>query len=41
MSDDILADPLQIANGEMRLRDLPGTGVIIDEDKLSHYRTDK
>ncbi|WBU63532.1 mandelate racemase/muconate lactonizing enzyme family protein [Paracoccus aerodenitrificans] len=40
MADDLLTDPLTISGGEMKLRDLPGTGVLIDEDKLRHYRTD-
>lgn len=41
MSDDLLAEPLQIEGGEMRLRNLPGTGVVIDEDKLRRYRQDQ
>ncbi|MFL9825788.1 mandelate racemase/muconate lactonizing enzyme family protein [Rhodoplanes sp. SY1] len=41
MSDDLLAEPLRIERGELRVRDLPGTGVVIDEDKLSRYRTDR
>jgi L-alanine-DL-glutamate epimerase-like enolase superfamily enzyme len=40
MSDDLLAEPLRIEQGELKVRDLPGTGVIIDEDKLSRYRCD-
>ena len=40
MSDDLLAEPLQIKNGVLKIRDLPGTGVVIDEDKLTHYRKD-
>lgn len=41
MSDDLLTDPLVIKDGVMVVRDLPGTGVIIDEDKLTKYRQDK
>lgn len=40
MSDDLLTDPLQIKDGHMQLRDLPGLGVTVDESKLSHYRVD-
>ncbi|MDS9469683.1 enolase C-terminal domain-like protein [Paracoccus sp. MBLB3053] len=41
MSDDLLADPLVISGGELKVRDLPGTGVVVDEEKLSHFRLDK
>ena len=40
MSDDLLAEPLRIRNGELRVREAPGLGAGIDEDKLTHYRTD-
>lgn len=40
MSDDLLAEPLQIRNGSLRVREAPGLGIEIDEDKLAHYRTD-
>jgi catechol 1,2-dioxygenase len=40
MSDDLLAEPLHIADGELRVRDSPGLGFDIDEDKLRHYRLD-
>ncbi|MGH3519585.1 MAG: mandelate racemase/muconate lactonizing enzyme family protein [Haloechinothrix sp.] len=40
MSDDLLAEPLQIENGTLRIREVPGTGVEVDEDKLAHYRQD-
>lgn len=39
-SDDLLAEPLQIANGTLRVREGPGLGIRIDEDKLAHYRRD-
>jgi L-alanine-DL-glutamate epimerase-like enolase superfamily enzyme len=39
-SDDLLAEPLEIADGELRVRQGPGLGIDIDEDKLAHYRTD-
>lgn len=41
MADDLLAEPLEIVDGKMYVRDIPGTGVVIDEDKLAAYRTDK
>ena len=40
MSDDLLAEPLAIEAGELRVREGPGLGIAIDEDKLAHYRTD-
>ena len=40
MTDDLLTEPLQIRNGTLRVRDAPGLGVEIDEDKLTHYRQD-
>ncbi|WP_127125651.1 mandelate racemase/muconate lactonizing enzyme family protein [Georgenia sp. SYP-B2076] len=40
MSDDLLTEPLQISAGTLAVRDRPGTGVDIDEDKLAHYRQD-
>lgn len=38
MTDDLLAEPLAIENGELRVRKGPGLGIQIDEDKLAHYR---
>jgi L-alanine-DL-glutamate epimerase-like enolase superfamily enzyme len=40
MSDDLLAEPLRIENGELRVPRGPGLGIQVDEDKLAHYRTD-
>lgn len=40
MSDDLLADPIEIVDGRIAVRDLPGVGAEIDADKLAHYRTD-
>lgn len=40
MSDDLLTEPLQIRDGHLFVRPGAGLGVDIDEDKLSHYRTD-
>ncbi len=40
MSDDLLAESLVIEGGELRVRQGPGLGITIDEDKLTHYRTD-
>lgn len=40
MSDDLLAEPLQIEDGTLGVRKGPGLGIQIDEDKLTHYRQD-
>lgn len=40
MTDDLLAEPLQIRGGTLRVREAPGLGIEIDPDKLAHYRTD-
>lgn len=40
MSDDLLAEPLEIRDGSMTVRQGPGLGLEIDEGKLAHYRTD-
>jgi L-alanine-DL-glutamate epimerase-like enolase superfamily enzyme len=40
MSDDLLVEPLQIRDGTLRIREIPGLGIGIDEDKLTHYRQD-
>lgn len=41
MSDDLLADPIRIVDGRISVRDVPGTGLLIDEDKLEKYRQDR
>jgi len=41
MTDDLLADPLVIENGELTVRQGPGLGLVVDEDKLSHFRQDR
>lgn len=40
MSDDLLTEPLVIADGHLAVRPGPGLGVRIDEDKLARYRQD-
>ena len=40
LSDDLLAEPLVIADGALRSTDAPGLGVEIDEEKLARYRLD-
>ena len=40
MTDDLLAEPLSIQDGRLRVRDVPGSGVEIDPGKLAHYRQD-
>ncbi|MEY8016935.1 mandelate racemase/muconate lactonizing enzyme family protein [Mycobacterium servetii] len=41
MSDDLLAEPLQIRDGVLCRPPGAGLGVEIDRDKLAHYRTDR
>jgi L-alanine-DL-glutamate epimerase-like enolase superfamily enzyme len=41
MSDDLLAESLEIHEGTLRVPQGPGLGVRIDEDKLAHFRQDK
>lgn len=41
MSDDLLVEPLAIEDGAIRVRHGAGLGAEIDEDKLTHYRTDR
>jgi L-Ala-D/L-Glu epimerase len=38
MRDDLLAEPLVIEDGTLRVRQAAGLGIDIDEDKLRHYR---
>ena len=40
MTDDLLAEPIEIEDGTVRVRDIPGVGARIDEDKLKRYRQD-
>jgi L-Ala-D/L-Glu epimerase len=41
MSDDLLADPIAISAGRISVRDVPGVGAEIDDEKLGLYRTDR
>ncbi|WP_416957519.1 mandelate racemase/muconate lactonizing enzyme family protein [Nocardioides sp. T5] len=40
MTDDLLADPLEIRGGQLVARSGPGLGAVIDPDKLARYRQD-
>jgi L-Ala-D/L-Glu epimerase / N-acetyl-D-glutamate racemase len=40
MSDDLLAEPLEIVDGRLSVRQVPGIGIDIDPDKLAKYRLD-
>ncbi|MGQ4618881.1 enolase C-terminal domain-like protein [Nocardia sp. R7R-8] len=40
MSDDLLAEPLQIRDGELTIRPGAGLGAELDPDKLERYRQD-
>jgi L-Ala-D/L-Glu epimerase len=39
-TDDLLAEPLEIVAGTLRVRQGPGLGIEVDEHKLAHYRCD-
>ncbi|MFG3207403.1 mandelate racemase/muconate lactonizing enzyme family protein [Streptomyces sp. NPDC048192] len=41
MTDDLLAEPLTIAHGNLRIREDAGLGIDIDPDKLARYRQDR
>ncbi|OZE74211.1 enolase [Rhodococcus sp. 15-649-2-2] len=41
LADDLIAEPLDIRDGVMKIPVGPGVGVSVDPDKLSRYRTDK
>jgi L-alanine-DL-glutamate epimerase-like enolase superfamily enzyme len=38
--DDVARDPLELAQGMVKIPDGPGLGVIIDEEKVARYRID-
>ena len=40
MSDDLLAEPLKISDGELAVRPGPGVGIDIDPEKFARYRQD-
>ena len=40
MTDDLLAEPLEIKDGTLRVREAPGLGIELDLDKLARYRQD-
>jgi L-Ala-D/L-Glu epimerase len=40
MSDDLLTEPLQIRDGCLKVREAPGLGIEIDNEKLNYYRQD-
>jgi L-alanine-DL-glutamate epimerase-like enolase superfamily enzyme len=40
MSDDLLAEPLTIRQGTLRVPEAPGLGAVLDPDKLARYRQD-
>lgn len=39
MADDLLAEPIRIKGGRISVRNVPGVGAAIDEDKLTRYRS--
>lgn len=40
LADDIAAEPYHPVEGHFVIGDEPGTGVVVDDAKLAHYRTD-
>lgn len=38
MADDLLTEPLQILDGRLAVRELPGLGAELDPDKVERYR---
>lgn len=41
MTDDLLAEPLRIVDGELLVRQAPGLGIQLDPEKVAHYRQDR
>ncbi|HXX01100.1 MAG TPA: enolase C-terminal domain-like protein [Candidatus Acidoferrales bacterium] len=41
LTDQLVAEPLEVTAGHLNVSQLPGIGVVIDEDKLRHYRIDR
>ncbi|MCU1518892.1 MAG: enolase superfamily enzyme related to L-alanine-DL-glutamate epimerase [Pseudarthrobacter sp.] len=41
MADDLLAEPLQIIEGRIRVPEGPGAGTGVNEEKLERYRSDR
>ena len=41
MTDDLVAEPLQIRDGQLQRSARPGIGIEIDPDRLARYRTDR
>ncbi|MEU5403569.1 enolase C-terminal domain-like protein [Streptomyces sp. NPDC005963] len=40
MTDDLLAEPLSVVDGHLRVREGAGLGIVIDPEKLARYRQD-
>jgi L-alanine-DL-glutamate epimerase-like enolase superfamily enzyme len=40
MADDLIADPLSIVDGSIRVPVIPGAGTTVDPEKLARYRVD-
>jgi L-alanine-DL-glutamate epimerase-like enolase superfamily enzyme len=41
LADDLLSQPLVIADGEMSVNGQPGLGIELDPEKVAHYRIDQ
>lgn len=40
-TDDIVAEGYSYADGVLRIGDLPGLGIVVDEDRVARYATDR
>ena len=41
MDDDLLTEPLESRDGQMRVNDRPGLGIEVDPKKIQRYRIDR
>ena len=41
ISDDIVIDPIKVKNGKIRVPELPGLGIELDEEKIKKYLVDE
>lgn len=41
LTDDIVAEPLRFADFELHVPTAPGLGIVLDEDKVAHFRRDR
>lgn len=41
IADDLSAEPIVIRDGKVQVNSEPGSGLVVDNDKLEHYRCDR